>query len=83
MRERARVGIIVVAAIDPAAQQLLIAVHPPSVPATTDITAGLSRTDVSVLDTDPDLSVGRDSGGAGVGGRRGDIAYGLRVEGGP
>ncbi|AEM88767.1 hypothetical protein Strvi_9519 (plasmid) [Streptomyces violaceusniger Tu 4113] len=32
---------------------------------------------MSVLDTGPDLSVGRDSGDASVGGRRGDLAYGL------
>ncbi|MFF5314627.1 nuclear transport factor 2 family protein [Streptomyces massasporeus] len=37
-----RVGVVVVVAVDPAAQQLLVAVHPSSVAATTD-NAGRSR----------------------------------------
>ncbi len=46
VRERARVGVVVVTAVDPATQQLLIAIHPYSVPATIDnIAYGLGTTD--------------------------------------
>lgn len=69
VQKRTRVEVVVVTAIDPAAQQLLIAIHPSSVPAATD-NAGWPRATVG-------LPPGRSARLPGSGAEAGEPAAGL------